>query len=257
MRGTGRLIGSGLMIACFLLGLASQAGACAGCWTGYGSGDERFNKPLADIRIIYERDGRGALPYIRDTLKTSTDPLVLRRAANYIVELKDEDSLPLMEDMILMLVKRVSFGKFGLDTYEFQGRLAVAHALPKFGPTDEIADRIWAKYDRLDVKRKDEVPYLLNALGDPNLTERLLTILDREEDHQLMIGALTILAIGGNPEAIPALRSKLAEWQGKGSDNPDPEAPVIYYTPLRIKAQEAIDQIEARTATATSVAKQG
>ena len=255
MRETGRLVGSVLMISWLLLALASQAAACAGCWVGYGSGDERFNKPLADIRIVYEKNGRGALPYIRDTLKTSTDPLVLRRAANYIVELRDEDSLPLMEDMILMLVKRVSFGKFGLDTYEFQGRLAVAHALAKFGSTDEIADRVWAKYERLDVKRKDEVPYILNGLGDPELTERLLAILDREEDHQLMVGALTVLGIGGSPEAVPALRSKLEEWQGKGSDNPDPEAPVIYYTPLRIKAQQAISQIEERGGT--SVAKRG
>ena len=35
--------------------------ACAGCWSGYGKGDERFNKPLADIRIIYEKEGQKEL----------------------------------------------------------------------------------------------------------------------------------------------------------------------------------------------------
>ena len=165
----GRLIGTILFVSCLLPALASRAAACPSCGTAYGSGDERFNKPLADIRIIYEKEGRGALPYIRDTLKTSTDPLVLRRAAGYIVALEDRDSIPLMEDMVLMLVKRVAFGKFGLDTYEFQGRLAVANALPKFGPTNEIADSIWAKYERLDFNRKDEVPFVLNGLSDPKL----------------------------------------------------------------------------------------
>ena len=248
-------IGAILLISGLLCGFAGHAWACPACWAGYGSGDERFNKPLADLRIVYEKDGREALPYIRETLKTSTDPLVLRRAANYIVELNDTDSIPLFEDMILILVKRVAFSSFGLDTYDFQGRLAVAHALAKFGPTDEVSDKIWEKYEGLKFERKEEIPYILNGLGDPKLTERLLAILDREEDHQLMLGALTVLGIGGGAEAIPALRSKLEEWKGKSSDNPDPEAPVIYYTPLRIKAQQAISQIEERAGT--SVARRG
>ncbi len=138
---------------------------------------------------------------------------------------------------------------------QFKPEKAVAHALAKFGPMDEMADKLWDKYDGLKFERKDEMPYILNGLSDPKLTERLLAILDRREDHQLMVGALTVLAIGGSPAAIPALRSKLVEWEGKVSDNPDPAAPVIYYTPLRIKAQEAITKIEERAGT--SVAKQG
>ena len=244
-----KLIGSVLVISCLLLGFASQAGACAGCWRGYGEGDERFNKPLADIRIIYEKEGKGALPYIRNELKTSTDPLVLRRAAGYIVALDDRDSIPLMEDMILMLVKRVSFGKFGLETYEFQGRLAVANALPKFGPTNGIADRIWAKYERLDFNRKDEVPYILNGLEDPKIEERLFYILNKEEDHQLMLGALAIMADFGDTTAIPELKGRMEEWEVKNQQDPfdaDPNAPMIYYSVLISKAQLAMMKIEER-----------
>jgi hypothetical protein len=132
---------------------------------------------------------------------------------------------------------------------------AMAHALAKFGPKDEVAGKIWEEYDGLKSERKDEVPYILNGLGDPELAERLPAILDRDEDHQLVLGALTVLGIGGSPAAIPALRSKLEEWKGMSFDDPHREVPVIYYTPLRIKAQKAISQIEERAGT--SVARQG
>ncbi len=230
-------------------GMGSRVEACPACWTGYGPGAERYNKPLADLRIIYEKEGRGALPYIRTALITSTDPLLIRRAATYIVELKDAESIPLMEDMLHALVKRVAFSKFGLGTYDFQGRLIVAHALINFGQTT-IADRIWERYDRLDPDRKSEVPYILNGLKDPKLDERLLEIVNREEDHQLMMGALDVLAFGGSAEALPALRSKAAEWRDKGAEppgNPRPDGPVLYYVPLRIKAEKAISGIEERT----------
>jgi hypothetical protein len=238
-----------LIIPLLWHGMASRVEACPGCWAGYGPGAERLNKPLADLRIIYEKEGRNALPYIRKALITSTDPLVMRRAATYIVELKDTESIPLMEDMLHALVKRVAFSKFGLGTYDFQGRLAVAHALINFGPST-IVDRIWERYDRLDLDRKSEVPYILNGLKDPKLDERLLEIVNREEDHQLMMGALDVLSFGGSTKALPALRSKVAEWRDKStklSANPHPDGPVLYYVPLRIKAEKAISAIEERS----------
>jgi len=238
-----------LLIPLLWHGLGSYAEACPACWRGYGPGQERFNKPLADLRKIYEKEERDALPYIKEALMTSTDPLVMRRAANYIVELNDTDSILIFEDMLSVLVKRVAFSSFGLDTYDFQGRLAVAHALVKFGPT-KLGDKIWEKYDRLDLKRKSEVPFILNGLQDPHLDERLVDILIREEDHQLMMGALDVLAIGGSTEALPALRSKVEEWTDRATGtgtNPNPDAPVIYYAPLRIKAEQAIFAIEERS----------
>jgi hypothetical protein len=238
-----------LLIPFLWHGLGSHAEACAGCWRGYGPGAERFNKPLADLRKIYEKDGRDALPYIKQVLMTSPDPLVMRRAAGYIVELNDTDSIALFEDMLSVLVKRVAFSTFGFGTYDFQGRLAVAHALVKFGPT-KVGDKIWKKYDRLDLKRKSEVPYILNALQDPHLEERLVEILNREEDHQLMMGALDVLAIGGTAQTLPALRSKAVEWSDKGAettDNPNPNDPVLYYSALRIKAERTISAIEEQS----------
>jgi hypothetical protein len=244
---TRRYIWLFLLIPLVWHGLGCSVEACEACWAGYGSGDERFNKPLADLRKIYEKEGRNALPYIRQALMTSPDPLVKRRAAGYIVELGDTDSIPLLEDMLLALVKRVAFGTFGLSTYDFQGRLIVAHTLVKFGRT-EIGDRIWEKYDRLGVKRKSEVPYLLNALEDPKLTERLLEIVNRKENHLLMMGALAVFAIGGTTEDRPALRSKVKEWSAEPSEptddsHPDPPA----YPALIMMAERAISAIEKRT----------
>jgi hypothetical protein len=49
---------------------------------------------------------------------------------------------------------------------------------------------------------------------------------------------------------LPVLRSKVGEWSGKAAqtmDNPDPDAPVLYYTPLRIKTERAISAIKERT----------
>lgn len=248
---TGRAVGACILLFAACVLWAGYAQACPACWAGYGSGDERFNKPLADLRIEYEAKGRDALPYIRDVLKTSTDPLVLKRAANYIVELNDDESIPLFEDMILLLIKRVSFSAFGVDTYDFMGRLAVAEALVKFGPTD-LADRIWERYDKLNHLRKDEVPHILNALGDPQLDERLIEIVNREEDHQLVIGALSVLGYGGTERAAPALEAKIEEWSGKSKgtgSNPRPEAPEIYYTPLRVTAEKALTAIQERSSS--------
>lgn len=223
--------------------------ACPECWAGYGPGEERFNKPLADLRIIYEKEGREALPFIREALTTSTDPLVIKRAAGYIVEMNDRDSIPLLMELLSLLIKRVAFSSFGLGTPDFRGRLSVSHALAKFGPSD-MCDRIWKKYDRMDLNRKSEVPYILNALLDPRLNERLLDILTKREDHQLMVGALDVLAIGGSADALPFLRQKAKEWQSPDArmDNtPNPNAPLLYYSVLEIKAKRAISAIEARS----------
>jgi hypothetical protein len=202
---------------------------------------------LANLRKIYEKEGRNGLPYIRQALMTSPDPLVMRRAAGYIVELGDTDSIRLFEDMLLALVKKGAFSTFGLGTYDSQRRLIVAHALVKFGPT-KIGDRIWEQYDRLDVKRKSEVPYVLNALENRKLTERLLEIVNRKENHLLMMGALDVLAIGGTAEALTALRSKVEEWSVEPAEpiddsNPDPPS----YSALRVMAERAISAIEKRT----------
>lgn len=236
-----------LCLFLLLLGWPHQVEGCVFCWTGYGKGDERLNKPLADIRIIYEKEGKGALPYIRQTLQTSTDPLVIRRAATYIVALNDRDSIPLLEDMLRELTKRVSFSSFGQETYNFQGRLAVAHALVQLGST-EVADEIWNKYERLEFSRKSEVPYVLNALDDPQLDERLLQILDREEDHQLKMAALDAFGLGGSRRALPALQVKVDTWNdmSKKAVHKTDDDPVNYYSVLKLKGEQAIFAIEDR-----------
>lgn len=222
--------------------------ACPACWAGYGSGDERFNKPLADLRILYDKEGRAALPAIREILRSQADPLIKQRAIGYLGELKDTDSIPLLKEIIFEIIKKVSFSKFGLETPEFQTRLKVAHILSSFGAA-EVADRLWERYERLDRERKMEIPYLLNALKDPNLTSRMMKILDKEDDHQLLLGALNVLEIGGSPEAIPYLRIKMNEWERKKMKE-DQTEPLwgarIYYSVLKIKATQAISQIQER-----------
>jgi hypothetical protein len=64
-----------------------------------------------------------------------------------------------------------------------------------------------------------------------------------------LLGALNVLAIGGSLEAIPQLRIKISEWGKKKM----PDAPIepaagasIYYSFLKIKATQAILQIQER-----------
>lgn len=234
-----------LVISCcpYLCGYAE---GCAGCWVGYGSGDERFNKPLADLRILYEKEGKMALPAIREAVRTHIDPMVKKRAIEYLLELNDVESIPLLEDMLSELFKRVSFSSFGTDSIDFQTRLRISHALAQLG-SKGFADRLWERYDRLDQPRKSEVPYLLNGLGDSQVSDRLLVILDRGEDHQLMLGAIEVLGMGVDAKALPFLRSKMNEWEGKNSaarKSGDIPTPPINYSVLRIKAELAFFSIE-------------
>jgi hypothetical protein len=237
-----------LIILLLLNASTGLAEACAGCWVGYGPGAERFNKALADLRIIYETEGKDALPQIKKVLKQSNDPLVQKRAIGYLAELEDTDAVPLLEDILYDLVKRVSFSTFGVESIPFQTRLAAAHTLANLGSI-KMADKIWRRYERIDFARKSEVPYVLNALGDPRLNERLSDIVNRCEDHQLMVGALDVLAMGGNEKVLPYLRLKIDEWQNGpvesnsevGSFSP------IEYSIWRIKAEQAILKIEERS----------
>jgi hypothetical protein len=153
-----------------------------------------------------------------------------------------------MESMLLDLVKQVAFTTFGFGTPGFHSRLSVAYALRRFGPTT-VGDRIWEKYDRLDWNRKSEVAYILSALKDPHLDERMATILNKEEDHQLMQGALEAMIVSGSHQSLPFLRSKVEAWidkpNGMGT-NPRPGEPTINYKWLRIKAETAIFFIDNR-----------
>jgi hypothetical protein len=226
---------------------AGLAEACAGCWTGYGPGAERFNKALADLRIIYETEGKDALPQIKKVLKQSSDPLVQKRAIGYLAALEDPETVPLLEDILYDLVKRVSFSTFGVGSIPFQTRLAAAHTLANLEST-RMADKIWRRYDRIDFARKSEVPYVLNALGDPRLNERLSDIVNRCEDHQLMVGALNVLAMGGNEKVLPFLRLKVDEWRNKPAeiDIAASSFSAVEYSIWRIKAEQAILKIEER-----------
>jgi hypothetical protein len=236
-----------VLIVYFLQG--TIANACPLCGLAVDeSADERFNKPLANLRILYEQNGKDALPDIREVLKISTDPAVIQRAANYLVDLDDRESIHQMESMLLDLVKQVAFTTFGFGTPGFHSRLSVAYALRRFGPTI-VGDRIWEKYDRLDWNRKSEVPYILSALKDPHLDERMATILNKEEDHQLMQGALEAMIVSGSHQSLPFLRSKVKAWVNKPNGigtNPRPEAATINYKWLRMKAETAIFFIDNR-----------
>jgi hypothetical protein len=64
-----------------------------------------------------------------------------------------------------------------------------------------------------------------------------------------MVSALEVLGMGNNAQALPFLKSKIAEWEGKSPESSDPANPdtsMIYYSALRVKAELAIFQIEDR-----------
>ncbi len=205
------------MVLFFSLSWGSNAEGCAACVAAGQLAKENQNRALYALRILYEKEGRAALPTIRESLKSNDNPPLQIRAAGYVVELKDTDSVPLLEEILSELVKRVTFSTFGVRSAEFQTRLFVAHSLAKLGST-RIADRIWERYDQINLQRKMEVPYILNALGDPRLTERLSGIISRSEDHQLMMVTLDVLAMGGNSQtfALPPIEARRMARQRRG-----------------------------------------
>ncbi|MCJ7683505.1 MAG: hypothetical protein MUO68_04350, partial [Desulfobacteraceae bacterium] len=145
------------------------------------------------------------------------------------------------------LFKRVSFSSFGIETTDFQKRRIVAYALGTLGASG-IAERIWARYDRFTLAKKTEIPQILAALGDPRLTEHLVGIINRCEDHQLMMATMETLAKGGNAEAVPFLRSKIIEWEAKAAETSlriDAGTGMDYFV-LSRKAAQVIPKIEER-----------
>jgi hypothetical protein len=235
-----------ILIVFFLRTTVAQA--CSACALDYAE-DESYNQPLADLRAVYEQKGKDAIPDIREALiKASTDRWVVQRAVNYLADLDDRESIPQMEDILLALVKQVAFTTYGVNSPGYHCRLSVAYALRRFGPTS-VGDRIWEKYDRLDWKRKSEVPDILSALKDPHLEERMFAILNKEEDHQLMQGALEVMTADGNQQSLHFLHSKVKAWTDKPNGigtNPRPKEPTIYYKLLVAKAKTAISSIERR-----------
>lgn len=224
-----------------------SAQGCAACVAAGKLAKERENKAFYALRILYEKKGRAALPLFRRALQLEDNPPAQMRAVGYVADLNDTESIPQLERILSELFKRVSFSRFGVETAEFQKRWIVAYALGTLGASG-IAERIWARYDRFTLAKKTEVPQILAALGDPLLTEHLMGIINRCEDHQLMIATLNALAKGGNAEAVPFLRSKIIEWESKAAETSgrvDPDTGVDYFV-LSRKAAQVIPKIEER-----------
>jgi hypothetical protein len=77
----------------------------------------------------------------------------------------------------------------------------------------------------------------------------MATILNKEEDHQLMQGALEAMIVSGSHQSLPFLRSKVKAWTDKPNGigtNPRPGEPTINYKWLRMKAETAIFFIDSR-----------
>lgn len=236
-----------LLIPLFSHLLGGKAEGCAACEAAGNLANESENKAFYALRILYERKGRAALPFIRRGLKMDNNPPTQMRAVGYIAELNDTESIPQLENILSELVKRVSFSTFGLNTTDFRRRWIVAYALGTLGAPG-MADRIWARYDRFDLRRKMEVPSILAALADPKLTEHLMEILGRCEDHQLMIVTLDTMATGGNAQSLPFLRSKIVEWEAKTAENSESvniDTHVDYFV-LSRKVAQIIPKIEER-----------
>jgi len=76
----------------------------------------------------------------------------------------------------------------------------------------------------------------------------LMGIISRCENHQLVIATLDMLSKGGNAEAIPFLKYKIAEWEARAEKTPGPvdtDTQVDYFV-LSRKAAQVIPRIEER-----------
>jgi len=237
---------SALLIFCLHLS-GGRAEGCAACVAAGKLARESENKAFYALRILYEQKGREALPIIRRALALDNNPAAQMRAVGYVAELNDAESIPQLEAILAELFKLVSFSQFGIDTVDFQKRWIVAYTLGSLRAPG-TAERIWERYDRFGPAKKTEVPYILSALGDSQLTEHLMGIIKRCEGHQLMMATLDAMATGANAEAIPFLESKITEWEAKAketSGSVDVVNQVDYFV-LSRTARKAIPQIEER-----------
>lgn len=236
-----------LLIPFCLHFLGGSAVGCAACVAAGKLARETDNRAFYALRVLYEKKGRAALPLFRRALALDDNPPAQMRAAGYVADLNDTESIPQLEKILSELFKRVSFSSFGIETVEFQKRWIVAYALGTLG-SPGIAERIWERYDRFTPAKKTEVPQILAALGDPRLTEHLVGIINRNEDHQLMMATLEALAKSGNAEAVPFLTSKIMEWEAKAAETSgrvDADTGVDYFV-LSRKAAQVIAEMEER-----------
>lgn len=243
----GRYLWLLLLVPLGLHFLGGNAEGCAACVAAGKLARESENKAFYALRILYESKGRAALPVIRRALKLDTNPPAQMRAAGYLADLNDTESIPQLERIMSELYKRVSFSKFGVDTIDFQKRWIVAYTLGRLGAAG-AAERVWERFDRFGLSKKTEVPHILSALRDPKLTEHLMSIIDGCEDHRLMIVTLDTMAKGGNAQAIPFLRSKIVEWEAKAAETTgsvDIDSQVDYFV-LSRKVAQIIPDIEKR-----------
>ena len=227
--------------------LGGSAVGCAACVAAGKLARERDNRAFYALRILYEKKGRAALPLFRRALALDDNPPAQMRAAGYVADLNDLESIPQLEKILSELFKRVSFSSFGIETADFQKRWIVAYALGTLGAPG-IAERIWERYDRFTPAKKTEVPQILAALGDSRLTEHLVGIINRCEDHQLMMATMEVLGKAGNAEAVPFLRSKIIEWEVKAAETSGPidaDTGMDYFV-LGRKAAQVIPKIEER-----------
>ena len=225
-----------------------KATACALCRSLFNPemGEDRADRTIDDLKKKHQENGAAALPILRDALRISlddsNDPLLSQQIIDYMALINDAESIPIMEDILAELVKRVSFSRFGLETPEFLTRLKAAHALAKFAST-KIADRIWNGYDRLNQPKKTEIPYILNALEDPKLTERLMHMLNQEEAaRDVMSIAMDVMVLSGDRSALLFLEKKENEWNNHYEEavTTSRVGASMFYYGLKAKAGEAI-----------------
>ena len=96
-----------------------KAEGCAACDAAGKLARESENKAFYVLRILYEKKGQEALPFVRRALAMEDNPAAQMRAVAYVAELKDEESMPQLERIMAEVYKRVSFSEFGIETIDF------------------------------------------------------------------------------------------------------------------------------------------
>jgi predicted ABC-type transport system involved in lysophospholipase L1 biosynthesis ATPase subunit len=111
-----------------------------------------------------------------------------------------------------------------------------------------LEDMSEAERDRFRSRYIGYIYQNFNLLQGYTALENVL-ILNKEEDYQLMQGALEAKMVSGSHQSLRFLHSKVEAWldtpNGIGT-NPGPGDPTIYYKLLMIKANSAILFIDSR-----------
>ncbi len=207
---------SAVFISLAFLLLARPAGACIICHDNETSGEK-------EVQVLLREKGRGAIPELREILACSHSAHLRAKivAARELGRLRDRESIAVLKQIVLEIIKADSLSHFGAITIEHSLREVAATSLQQMG-VEGIGEEIWRKWRELSLERQEELPRIFYCLGVPGLEDKLLEMLSSPGNELVEFQSVLELRRSGTSRSIPQLKETLAGWEKKLSENRDP-----------------------------------